>query len=457
MRRSSKKNEADAEKNEELSVLLRRIQAATAFDLEACEFSVRDAVLALGARFLERALNNVGRGRRAEAVRCRRCGQAMTSVGVKYKSLRSILGAIRFGRSLFVCARCKTQRFPADEELGIEHTAFTPGAQRMMAKAACSSTFAEGAEDLALYANLRVTAKTVERVAESIGREIEAWMTHQDSALRREARSLKMPTATPQALGVMYIEYDGTGVPVRRVELKGRKGKQADGSARTREVKLGCIFTQTTFNEEGHPVRDPNATTYVGAIESSDAFGKRLYAEALRRGLYDHTQIVLITDGAHYNKSIAELHFPNAVHIIDLYHAFQHVHELAVLLVPEKLRETIEKQWTDRLDHGDIETLIECATHYLPRGGTTRDEGLAKINYFRTNAQSMRYDDFRAKGFFVGSGVIEAGCKSVIGARLKASGMFWSEKGANAIIALRCCVYSRRFDQFWEDRSNKTH
>ena len=412
--------------------------------------------MALGARFLERALNKVGCGRRAVAVRCRRCGRVMASVGVKHKTLRSILGRARFGRSLFVCPQCGSQRFPADEELGIEHTSFTSGAQRMMAKAASRTTFAEAAEDLALYASLHVTPKTVERCAEAIGREIEGWMNSQDMALLREARNGETPCATSRA-SVLYIEYDGTGVPIRRAELAGRKGKQPDGSARTREVKLGCIFTQTALDEEGCPIRDPNTTTYVGAIESSEAFGKRLYAEALRRGIYAHAQIVLITDGAQYNKSIAELHFPNAVHIIDLYHAFQHVHELAVLLLPEKIRGLIESRWTDLIDHGRVEELIEWATEFLPRAVGTRDERTSKINYFTNNAEAMRYDAFREKGFFVGSGVIEAGCKTVIGVRLKASGMFWSEKGANAIIALRCCVCSRRFEMFWEDRAVKTH
>ena len=126
-------------------------------------------------------------------------------------------------------------------------------------------------------------------------------------------------------------------------------------------------------------------------------------------------------------------------------------------IVPDKLQESIEEQWGDLLDAGDIEQLIQRATDYLPRKGTTREQGITRINYFRTNAELMRYGAFRAKGFSVGSGVIEAGCKTVIGARLKASGMFWSEKGANAIIALRCCVCSRRFEQFWEDRALKTH
>lgn len=402
-------------------------------------------------------MDKVGCGRRAEPVRCPRCGQLMASVGVKRKTLRSILGEVPFARSLFVCESCGAARFPADEELGIENTAFTPGAQRMMSKAASRSTFAQAAEDLALYAGLRVTAKTVERCAEGIGREIGEWMRHRDAQLLRETRVCDTPAAADPGAGVLYVEYDGTGVPIRRAELAGRKGKQKDGSARTREAKLGCVFTQTTFDEEGRPVRDPASTTYVGAIESSDAFGKRIFAEALRRGLYRHPKVVLLTDGAHYNKSIAQTHFPGAIHIIDLYHASGHVHDLAVLLAPEKARDALETQWKDLLDAGDVEGLIQAAEGRLPRAGTRRKDALREIQYFRTYAESMRYGEFRAKGYFIGSGVIEAGCKTVIAARLKASGMFWSENGANAIIALRCCVCSGRFEQFWEDRSAKTH
>jgi len=108
-------------------------------------------------------------------------------------------------------------------------------------------------------------------------------------------------------------------------------------------------------------------------------------------------------------------------------------------------------------DQGRIEELTEWAADYVPKTQPGREEALTKIRYFQTNAEAMRYQAFRDKHFFIGSGVIEAGCKTVIGARLKKSGMFWSQKGANAIIALRRCVCSRRFEQFWEDRASKTH
>ena len=109
----------------------------------------------------------------------------------------------------------------------------------------------------------------------------------------------------------------------------------------------------------------------------------------------------------------------------------------------------------DLLDEGSIETLVErlreIAAEHAAAHPDLAEEVLKEAEYFATNARRMRYPEFRLKGFFVGSGVIEAGCKSVIGARLKRSGMFWTVRGANAIIALRCCRLNGRFEDFWEE------
>jgi len=394
----------------------------------------------------------LGQGRRPVPVLCPRCARPMNSVGVKPKTLRSILGRAVFRRSLFVCPRCGCPFFPADRTLGVEHGNFTPGALRLMARAASKTSFGDAAEDLALYANLQVTPKTIQRQAERIGHDIDVWMQRQDAELLRRARQDEDTQAPAVCASILYLEFDGTGVPIRRAELAGRAGKQPDGSAKTREVKIGCVFTQTAFDAQGHPIRDPHCTTYVGAIESSDAFGKRLYAEALRRGLRSYTRIVVITDGARYNKSIVDLHFPNAVHIIDYRHAQEHVNAAVELLVPQKLRPLLGAQWLELLEAGDIQSLLRHMRERLPKIGTPRREGLRAIRYFQENAHAMRYQQFKEQGFFLGSGVIEAGCKSVIGKRLKDSGMFWSVQGANDIIALRCCIQSNRFQDFWEQR-----
>ena len=101
-----------------------------------------------------------------------------------------------------------------------------------------------------------------------------------------------------------------------QAKLAGRPGKQADGSARTREAKLGCVFTQTTTDEKGFAGRDPDSTSFVAAIESSDEFGRRIYAEAVRRGLYDDHRVVVVGDAAEWTRTIAEEHFPEATQIM---------------------------------------------------------------------------------------------------------------------------------------------
>ena len=228
-------------------------------------------------------------------------------------------------------------------------------------------------------------------------------------------------------------------------------GKQADGSARTREAKLGCIFTQVKLDEEGRPQRDPDSTTYVGAIESSTLFGWRIYAEALRRGLDQAKTVIALTDGARYNHTIVQTHFSGAVHIVDLFHAYEHLTTVAqILRGPDA---NAPKPWRDLLKAGDIARLVHTVGKHLPTSGQSRKLLFKQLGYFERNAQQMRYAEFRQKKYFVGSGVIEAGCRTVIGQRLKFSGMRWSVRGANAIIALRSCLLSGRFEDFWASRS----
>ena len=195
-----------------------------------------------------------------------------------------------------------------------------------MARAGSQSHFQQAAADLRCFAGLVVEAREVERVAEEVGRQVERWRAAEQQRLLQRAAT---PTRRAVSPAKFYISFDGTGVPVRPGELVGRRGKQPDGSARTREAKLGCVFTQLGLDREGHPQRDPQSTTYVGAIESSVLFGWRMYAEALRRGLEQASTVIVLTDGARYNHTIVQTHFPQAVHIVDLFHAYEHLTALA--------------------------------------------------------------------------------------------------------------------------------
>ena len=425
---------------------LERASQDKGVDLEAWESALRTAVLKAGASVLEALLHGVGCGRRAQGVLCQ-CGGAMKSVGLREKRVHTILGPLLFRRSLYLCPECGCGRFPGDETLGITGTKFSPGLRRMMARAGSRTSFGEAEEDLRVYGAVEVDRKEIERVAKEVGRQIERWMAGEKAkAIRQAGRD-----TAEQSIPVFYVSFDGTGVPMRAKELRGRKGKQPDGSARTREVKVGCVFTQTTIDQDNRPVRDPDSTTYTAAIESSDEFGRRIYAEALMRGLEQAKKVVVLTDGARYNKSITQMHFATATHIIDLYHAREHLHILSKLLLPDTNRKAKEKPWLELLDEGQIEALMDAIKRYLPSRGHRRKKALKEINYFLDNAEKMRYADFKKQGLFVGSGVIEAGCRTLIGQRLKKSGMFWSLDGANAIIASRCCQLSGRFENFWEE------
>jgi hypothetical protein len=375
----------------------------------------------------------------------------MESQGLAHKRLLTILGPVAYCRSMFQCPACKRTRYPGDEQLDVVGTTRSPGLRRMMARAGSKSTFKEGRDDLKVYAGIKLSAKDLERVAEGIGQDMENWSkTEQKQILSQN--QIPQPQKT---IPILYVCYDGTGVPMTKAELYGRKGKQADGSAKTREVKLGCVFTQTTTDIKGFPVRDPDSTSFVGAIESADQFGWRIYAEATRRGLWRAQRVVVIGDGAEWIKNIAEMHFHEATQIIDLYHARQHVSDLSKALFSPNEKKVVEhriRYWT-YMDQGNIEKIVNQARKQLPPSPEAKQKAEQQIAYLNKNKQRMRYAHFRTQGFFVGSGVVEAGCKTIIAQRLKQSAMEWSVRGANAIISLRCMMISGRLEDYWEDRT----
>lgn len=379
------------------------------------------------------------------------CGGQMRHHSLRSKQVLTAVGAVEFKRAYYLCPDCHHGASPRDRELHIQDTAYSPGVQRMLAVVGSESSFEQGRQQLHLLAGLDVTAKAVERQAEAVGNQIEA-------AAQQEigrAKQLELPAVCTPAVPLLYVEMDGTGVPVVKAETVGREGKIAGQPAHTREAKLGCVFTQTTTDAQGHPMRDADSTTYVAAIEGAEPFGVRLYTEAWQRGWSRAERKVVIGDGAVWIWNLAAQHFPGAIQIVDLYHARQHLWELSAKLLPAD--EKVRKRWMairlKHLDQGKVESLVKTLRQISPATDELARTVRNAIDYFTRNAQRMRYPQFRAQGLFVGSGVVEAGCKTVIGARLKRSGMFWTLHGANAILALRCSRLSRKFEDYWESRS----
>jgi hypothetical protein len=321
----------------------------------------------------------------------------------------------------------------------------------MQAMVGQQAPFDQGREQRKVLAGLEVTAKSVERTAEALGADI----AQGEQAVMPQALPVDLPALAGAPIPILYVQMDGTGVPVVKKETVGRQGKTPGQPAHTREVKLGCVFTQTTWDKQGYPLRAPDSTTYTGAIETAEEFGRRLYREAWKRGWSRAQKQVVMGDGAEWIWNLVAEHFPEAIQIVDLYHARQHLWELARRLYPND--EGKQKAWMKLhqkrlLDRGRIEKLVGALRAIRSRNPEVTEKIRAEADYFERNAERMRYPKFRRQHLFVGSGVIEAGCKTVVASRLKRSGMFWTVRGANAILALRCSLLNGRFEDYWEGR-----
>ena len=384
------------------------------------------------------------------------CGHGHEAVFVSYrgKVIDTVLGPVVVKRAWYHCADCGHGLAPRDAELGAAGASLSPGLAAMTGRAGAAVPFKEAASLLEELAGVRLTVKRVERAAEAGGTAVVAAIRQRATLITARKLVPLPPDPLPDKL---YAAIDGTGIPVTSKETAGREGKGEDGRARTREVKLAVFFTQDKLDKDGYPVRDRGSESYVATFEPAAAFGNLVRAEGIRRGADHVRQFTVLGDGAAWTWNIASAKFPEATQVVDLFHAREHVHDLArklEFMLLDRKEEWLAARLED-LDYGDIDGIVR-ATRKYPLTGVKKDEIGTALGYFENNAPRVRYHWFRQCGLFVGSGLVEAGCKSVIGQRLKQSGMHWTVNGADAIAALRCQQASRPEDQIWNAHGNQT-
>ena len=421
------------------------------WDFEAIEMAARRMAMRVAARAVEQRLNDDTSDYAGPTLPCA-CGQSARYADRHGKHFESVLGSLRLERAYYYCELCEEGFCPRDRALGLEGGSLSPGVRRMVGLVGAMVSFEEGHELLHELAGVNVPTKHVERAAEALGREIAV----------DEKLVVEPPRANEPLAPTLYLGMDGTGVPVRKEELVDRPGKQPDGSAKTREVKLVTIWSAEGRDKKGAPVRDLGSISYSAAIESAahkdtdltpSEFAARVEREATRRGFDRAARQAVLGDGARWIWNLTDEHFPYAVQIVDRFHAKQHLSDVAKSI--HGAGSDLAQQWAreryDELDAGDIDTVLNALRLHSPKD----DEARKCIDYVERNRERMRYPEFRAAGLCTSTGVVEAGCKVAIGTRCKRAGMHWTVAGANAIIALRCCKLSGRFEEFWERRAQR--
>jgi hypothetical protein len=375
--------------------------------------------------------------------------QAKPGEGYKERvsiTVQGIFGSFELERDYYYHPGKKTGHYPADAGLGLEK-GNTPALARLVCLEGADETSYQKAEDhLREIGGIDFSARQIQRLVQLVGGGAQSW----------QERAARKPLPESQPVPILYVSADATGVPMRRKELEGRAGKQPDGTARTRSAYLGCVFTQHKCDKKGRPVRDHESTTYISNLGPLEDFGPLLRQEAIRRGMAHAQKVVLLIDGAVGLENMGQQNFRDALQVVDFYHSAEHAGKVVEALLGNKEHpeyQSRRSRWVRRLLGNGVENLIK-ETRQECQGQPQAQAVEEQLGYFVNNVNRMQYRTFRREGYFIGSGVIEAGCKTVIGARCKQSGMFWSKPGAKNILALRCIHSSRRLDQFWKERLN---
>jgi len=338
--------------------------------------------------------------------------------------------------------------------LGVAGTSISPGLVRAAALAGMHMPYAKADTFVDTVTGTRLaSASTIARTTRTVGRRASAAAAAEATA----ATGGHLVDLAAPGPDKCYLVLDGTGAPMLPDQTTGRTGKHRDGRARTREVKIACLFTSCgTDPTTGDPLQDPGSATYLATFAPADTFAEHLRAEHNRRRFAQCRQGVVLGDGARWIWTIADRDWPSYTQIVDWYHATEHIHDLAKLVEPHL---DDRPAWTqtllDQLWAGNTHTITAAVTALdLPDNLT--NQATTAAAYFTSNHNRMQYARFTALGLFVGSGTVESACSSIVGQRAKQAGMHWTITGLDPVLQLRALTQSRRDHLIWQPPTTQT-
>ena len=441
-------------------------------DLEHLEQQVVQTSQRMGRRLLEGMLNSQLREQRPVARRQGRCGHRQRLVGQRPKQLLTLVGPVTFLRPYYQClegdealASCSHGEAPADALWGVQQRRTSSGVQREISYLCGHMTFEEAAESLCRHVPLGMSARQALTLLRPVG---EALASAEDRQVQRVQAQAQQARSDPQQerqskqIERLYIEVDGVFARLRRGSVPMEHEERQRTGDVYREIKAGAVFRAERGSKRSELVPGvyvdtpaPGSLRYVARRTAKGGFDWLLYHLAEQGGLAQAQQVVVIGDGAPWIWNLAAEHFPGAIQIVDLYHAKEHVWDVAKAVFGAGT--AAAAAWAtpacSLLEQGETAALvatISALPPIPPQPGQARSIPQRAVDYFTTNAERMRYPLFRAQGMHLGSGIAEAACKTIVSTRAKRAGMRWTPQGIDALLPVRTAVLNRAYDSLWE-------
>jgi Uncharacterised protein family (UPF0236) len=464
---------------EEIEKMVEQVQTLKEGDLKELEQVILRSSLSIGKGMIEQVLTHAQNEQKQPTRRQGRCGHRQRLVANRSKQVLTMFGRIRLERQYYQClltseeknaGACPHGEAPFDEQWGLSSGRTSPGVQKLISFLGACMTLSEATQVftclLPLDISERQALNLLQPVGEALQRQEDEHMQQTfEQARTKDTRREEHSDRKPEPIRRLYIELDGVLARLRRgcVPLEEHESKRQGDVYR--EVKVGAVFEASPGRERSHLVKDvfldePGPIMYVARRTSAQDFGPLLYQLAQKSGLQRCEQVIVLGDGAAWIRRIVTEQFPQAIHIVDLYHAREHVWKVANAVYGRSTSQGAA--WAhavcDLLCEGLIEEVakrIEALPAIAPEPGAARSVPQIEADYFLTNAERMRYPRFRAQGMHIGSGIAEAACKTVVSTRAKRSGMRWTPAGLDAVLALRTAVLNRSYEDFWQSRGHR--
>lgn len=403
--------------------------------LSAMERHTREMLLKLGQYLIGAWLAMQEEQYPADVIGCACGGQAEYQFR-REGTLLTIVGQVSYRRAYYLCPACHQGHYPLDDKLGLRPGEMSAEMESLAGMTGVQIPFGQGSDLFEALTLVALSDHSLAKASQALGAEVqvqeqewiaqsrdEDWLQEQDRLAQRPER--------------LYGAIDAAKVHVR-----------GDKEHPWRDMKVGAWFSTSAeppqTPDEDWEIRATDISYYCDILPARQ-FGALTWATGCQRQAQLARELIFLGDGADWIWKLVEEYYPDAVQIVDWFHATEYIAPVANLAFStDDKRQAWIKQVRTLLWEGDLDAVIQAFAQFTQhqRAG---EEARKASTYFTNNQHRMRYPEYRAKGYQIGSGTIESGCKQIVTQRLKVAGAIWELDNAVKVAKARAALLSHQW------------